>query len=248
MNYTGGKSRLAKGISEAILNDTDSRAEYLEPFMGGGSVFEKIAPHFAESIGSDASEDLMLMWNAVCNGWEPPAAISEEEYALLKTASPSPIRALAGFGGSFGGKWFAGYARGYTASGVERNYQGEAARSVMKFGLAVADCAKEMVRADYGDWIPVQGQVVYCDPPYAKTQGYSAVGSFDSARFWSKMDDWVSLGASVYVSEYVAPVGWECIWEREHRVSLKRVTNGKGGPMRTERLFTKRLTPLAVAA
>jgi len=248
MRYIGGKSRLVKGIATAILDDTDLRGEYLEPFMGGGAMFGKMASHFAKPVGSDMHEDLMMMWQAVSDGWEPPQIITEAEYAELKNADPSPVRALAGFGGSFGGKWFGGYARGgMTAAGEPRNYLSESARAVIRIRSSFEKSLPSFQRADYRDWAPNEGEVIYCDPPYANSQGYST-GGFDSAEFWSLMNDWVQAGASVYVSEYSAPAGWECIWEQTHRVSLKRSTQGRSRQVTTERLFTKRLTPLAVAA
>ena len=39
MRYLGGKTRLAKHIANAILADTDRRGDYIEPMIGGGSVF-----------------------------------------------------------------------------------------------------------------------------------------------------------------------------------------------------------------
>ena len=38
MMYLGGKSRLAKRIGAAILENTDQRGQYIEPMIGGGSV------------------------------------------------------------------------------------------------------------------------------------------------------------------------------------------------------------------
>ena len=35
----GGKSRLAKRIGAAILENTNQRGQYIEPMIGGGSVF-----------------------------------------------------------------------------------------------------------------------------------------------------------------------------------------------------------------
>ena len=36
MMYLGGKSRLAKRIGAAILENTDQRGQYIEPMIGGG--------------------------------------------------------------------------------------------------------------------------------------------------------------------------------------------------------------------
>ena len=39
MRYLGGKSRLAKRIGAAILENADQRGQYIEQMIGGGSVF-----------------------------------------------------------------------------------------------------------------------------------------------------------------------------------------------------------------
>ena len=85
MQYMGGKERQAKHITAQILAHSEGCTDYLEPFVGGGSIFSRIAPMFpGNAHGSDAHEDLALMWSAAIDGWEPPAVVSREEYASLK--------------------------------------------------------------------------------------------------------------------------------------------------------------------
>ena len=105
----GGKSRISKELSEVILSHTDKRDVYIEPFVGGGAMAEKMSAHFAKVILNDLHEDLMLMWDAVLNkGWIPPTEVSFEEYQELRNAEPSALRGFVGFSCSFGGKWFGG--------------------------------------------------------------------------------------------------------------------------------------------
>ncbi len=54
------------------------------------------------------------------------------------------------------------------------------------------------------------GSYVYCDPPYARTEGYGG-GRFDSAKFWEWAEG-LSARCRVFVSEYSAPAGWCCVW------------------------------------
>ena len=118
MRYLGGKSRIAKPILEVILaNATERTGVYWEPFIGGGGMASKAAKHFNRCIYSDQDEDLMLMWEALATGWEPPEQVSEEEYKALRHAEPSALRGFVGYGCSFGGKWFGGYARSKKISG-----------------------------------------------------------------------------------------------------------------------------------
>lgn len=184
MRYLGGKARQAAAIENAILQTLGEapRSRYLEPFIGGASVFARMAPHFAEAVGSDALEDVVVLWSAVARGWRPPETLTEDEYLLLKAQrEPTPLRAFAGFGLSYAGKWFGGYTR----SGDGRDYAAEAARGVARKAAGLAGCAFYV--ASYDELEPGRGDVVYADPPYAETTGY-APGKFDTEAFWGWCD------------------------------------------------------------
>lgn len=236
MRYVGGKARLAVAIRDTILAATTDRHTYVEPFVGGGSTFERLAPHFDTAVAYDLSPDVIAMWQGVTSGeFMPPMDVSEEEYQRLRNEPPSALRGFVGFAGSFGGKFFGGYARGKTAKGEPRNYVAEGARAVNRIASAVAQTDTTFIHASYDEWVPVPGAVVYCDPPYADTQGYST-GGFDSAQFWRVMDEWVAAGAHVFVSEYTAPDHWGVLLERKHRQNLALSSDRTAT---VERLFTR---------
>lgn len=221
MRYMGGKSRISKALSEVILAHTDKREVYVEPFVGGGAMAEKMAPHFETVILNDLHEDLMLMWDAVLNkGWIPPTEVSLEQYQELRNAEPSALRGFVGFGGSFGGKWFGGYARGGNNSdGTPRNHQSESQRNLLKQATKIGKAV--CVQGSYASLPAVNtAPVIYCDPPYADTTGYT-VDAFPHNEFWAKAQQWAEAGADVFVSEYTAPVGWESIWEKPLRSSVR---------------------------
>lgn len=223
MRYLGGKTRLAKPIVNAILADTDIRENWIEPFVGGGSVLEQAVKKFQNCTAGDASEDLILCWSSLSNGWKPPRSISEETYEYLKHDEPSALRGYVGYACSFGGKWFGGYPRDRTG---KRDMIDEAYRATMRKASAFVDV--EWHSGDY-ESIRIPGKsVVYCDPPYANTTGYSSVGEFDHKRFWSVMDKWVDLGHTVYVSELDAPDHWYPILEVKRKVGRCMTVNGDG--------------------
>ncbi len=218
MQYLGGKSRISKTIAGVMLaeRDPEQHTTYLEPFVGGGAVFSQMAPHFDRSIAADTHEDLILMWQAVKEGRVPPDTLTEAEYQELRHAEPSARRAFAGFGCSFGGKWFGGYAR----PAGSKNYAGTSARSIGRQAPSFRDA--EILRADYREFSPGSDTLVYCDPPYANTTGYST-GDFDSDEFWRTMQKWHNNGALVFVSECSAPSYWAPVWSRDvgTRVDLR---------------------------
>lgn len=228
MMYFGGKARIAKPLA-AFLNEqiTDT---YYEPFVGAAWVYQYIkSPH---KFASDIHEDLILMWNAVMNGWVPPTEVSEELYQDLRKSPPSPIRGFAGFACSFGGKWFGGYARRNTG---QRNYALSGSRSVISKRDRIAQEHYNFGCRGYIDLVPASNNsVIYCDPPYKDTTKYSN-GRFDSESFWNWVRD-MGRFCKIYVSEYEAPEWAKLVMEVETKTSMR---NAAGEHMiRMERLYT----------
>lgn len=227
MRYVGGKARIARHIVGAILADTDARGVWFEPFVGGGNVLEHAAPHFGRCYAADAHPDLIMMWEHVTAGGMVPQSVSREEYAALRRAEPSWLRGFAGFGASFGGKWFGGWA---DISSPRIGSARTVSRQAGVFGRHGARfrCAR------FGTIDPPIGSVVYCDPPYAGATGY-AVGGFDRTVFFNTLTSWAGC-RDIYVSEYALPAGVFAkeIWSGARRASLKATDNTE---VRVERLF-----------
>jgi DNA adenine methylase len=225
MRYLGGKSKIGKRIAEVILRSTPRRDLYVEPFFGGGGSFPHLGPSFTECIVSDIHEDLVLMWQAIQSGWVPPSNVTEDEYRSLRSAEPSALRGFVGFGCSFGGKWFGGYARC-----GDRNFAAESARNASNVARNL-DTAK-ILRTSFFDLDIPAVAVVYLDPPYASTTGYA--NELDHARFWDHAKSIANAGAHVFVSEYYAPNDWICVAKFNHR---KSVASAGARSVSTERLF-----------
>lgn len=229
MKYVGSKERHCKEILPIIL--AARTGLYVEPFIGGASVISKVT---GPRLGADLNPHVIALWSAIRDGWTPPFNISECEYRKARDCQDiDALTAFIGFGCSFAGKWFGGYARGNDAKGKPRNYAAESSRAAVKkrAGLVGAD----LVHCSYDELAIPNGSTVYCDPPYAGTQGY-ATGGFDHAKFWNWCDDLVVRGCKVFVSEYSAPDGWICVWKKQVNNTLDKDTGAKKG---VERLFTK---------
>lgn len=228
MQYLGGKSRLGKKIAAVLNPMLVNGAPYYEPFCGGCWVSQYVRADWR--LLADAHPQLIAMWKAVQAGWVPPENISEEEYAAAKRGELSPeLTAFIGFGCSFGGKWFGGYARG----GEGRSYASNARNSILRKLRGLNGAHFE--NADYRAIVPRPRSVVYCDPPYAGTTKYSGTAEFDSAEFWQKMREWSAEGHSVVVSEYTAPEDFICIAEFATKLDMR---DAVGKSPRIERLFT----------
>ena len=65
---------------------------------------------------------------------------------------------------------------------------------------------------DYRNYVYQDGDVVYCDPPYANTDKYTV--DFDHEAFWQ----WCrTRNFPVYISEYRAPEDFISVWSKEKR-------------------------------
>ena len=217
MRYLGGKAKIAKEIVSVIQTRKSNRTLCVEPFMGGCNVTPHLAQIFETVLAYDERLDMVLLRQALANGWDPPASVSEDEYRALRHAEPSALRGFVGLACAFGGDWFHGYARGDA-----RNFASEAQRALRRETKLMPN-----VIFEHGDFmydVPLRGDaVLYCDPPYARTTGYSQ-GGFDHGRFWRRVQQWVSAGALAFVSEQIAPEDFVPIWKKLKTKGLRSAT------------------------
>lgn len=225
MQYFGGKARIAKEIARVLEQYRKKDQLYIEPFVGAGWVLSQIS---GKREASDKHPYLISMYKALQNGWTPPKEVSEEEYSKAKNGNcEDHLRGFIGFGCSFSGKWFGGYAR----SG-SRNYCLNAHNSLMKKLENIKDVTFQC--KSFEELTP-EKSLIYCDPPYKGTTQYGKlVGDFDSEVFWDKMRNW-SEANTVIISEYNAPDDFEEIWRKEVKTDIRNKNNVKED--RLEKLF-----------
>jgi len=233
MKYMGSKRRIAKDILPIILKDRQPNQWVVDPFCGGCNLIDKVE---GKRLAADINPYLISMWKALQNGWLPPDQVSEEDYIDIKNnkdAYPSYLVGFVGIACSFGSKWFGGYARGYNGS-RNRNYCLESKNNVLKQIKNLQDV--KFYAYDYTALMIPDKSVIYCDPPYKNTTGYKSC--FNSAEFWEWAINQSYFGHKVYVSEFSAPDGWECIWSKNITTTVAKDTGYKQA---TEKLFTKSL-------
>lgn len=225
MRYLGGKSKIRKKVAMFLESVRRPNQPYLEPFVGGGWILQEMS---GERYASDGNVALIVMYRALQSGWEPPDFVSEDEYRQIMSARDmnNPLTAFCGFGCSFAGKWFGGYAR----SEGKNCYATTSKRSLLKQLPMIQDVL--FTSGDYRQHNP-KNMLVYCDPPYESTTSYGAFEGFDHVAFWQTMREW-SKQNTVVVSEYSAPDDFINMIEFDSRMGL---TTGKERPIRTEKLF-----------
>lgn len=213
MQYMDGKSRIARHIAGIINNSLTEGGCFVSLFCGSCAVESKVTG-YGRVILNDKHKYLIALLRGVQAGYALPETITEEQYQSLRTDKDAdPVLAgFVGFGCSFGGKWFGGYARDKDGT----NYAAQSKRSLLK-DMATLSGA-EIICCDYKQ-VPIPpGAVVYADPPYDNTTGYNTTGynneKFNSTEFWQAMRLLADTGHTVYISEQTAPPDFVCVWEK----------------------------------
>lgn len=234
MKYMGSKARFANEILAIVLNERKEGQWYIEPFCGGCNTLDKVE---GKRMGFDINSHLIAMWRALISGDYVPKKITRSYYDAVKKSPndyPSCIVGWVGFNCSYSGKFFGGFAGDTkTKLGTIRDYQGEAIRNVMK----QVDKLKGVLfgSRSYRDIILPVDSIIYCDPPYSNTTTYSEC--FDNDAFWRWARIAAEMGHTVFVSEYDAPVDFECVWTHQAKSSLSANGRYGGSKESTERLF-----------
>lgn len=227
MQYMGGKSRISKQIAEVLNSTINKDAPFVSLFCGSCVIESKVQADV--KILNDKHPYLIAMWQALQNGWMPPDVVTKEEYYRVKAnmdENPA-LTGFVGFGCSFGGKWWGGLASNKRGD----NYCARAKRSLLKDLRGVQSATFTCL--DHHDVEIPDDAIVYCDPPYANTTGYT-VGQFDTNEFWRYMRQ-LSNGCNVYISEESAPDDFECVWSQELTRALDY--NKSNQPKKVEKLF-----------
>lgn len=252
MQYMGGKSRIAQSIADIISMTGGGQHEiprrqiqncaghrkrdlseggdcFVSLFCGSCAVESKVQGFFRKIL-NDRHQYLIALLQGVQRGYELPESITPEQYRHIrehKDDDPT-LAGFVGFGCSFGGKWFGGYARNATGT----NYAAQSKRSLLKDMATLQDAT--FVCADYRRVCIPPRAVIYADPPYNNTTGYHG-DRFDSAEFWIAMRLLADTGHTVFVSEQEAPPDIQCVWERKFTRTLDRNKSNQFSV--TEKLF-----------
>jgi DNA adenine methylase len=211
----------------------DGGLHWWDAFCGGLSVSVALSA-VGPGLSSDANAALVALYRAVIAGWEPPATLTEAEYAAARQLPDTdPLKAFAGFGCSFGAKWFGGYARGGGGGDKTRNFADESRRTLLDDLGAIVVAGGDVQHVDFLDVEPEPTDLVlYLDPPYRGTEEYGGTATFDHARFYARVAAW-SRFTDVFVSEYAMPTGVPVL-EFAHVLS---VTKAESRRATVERLY-----------
>lgn len=240
MKYIGAKTKIAKDIVPIIQSYVDSptKSVYVEPFVGGFNVIDKIKCQ--EKWGTDIDELLIALVdnckNRKCLLELLPQLPTKEHYYDVRDNAYKYDKWYRGailLFGSYNARVYGGCYGAFakTKDGKIRNYFQEAKRNFERQipllkGIKVKCC-------DYSEWhSPFGNCVYYCDIPYKDSIGYSQ--KFDYERFYEWCEQQTKQGNIVLVSEYEMPEGrFECIWQKQ----VKTHQNNRNKLDKVEKLF-----------
>ena len=222
MRYFGGKQRISKPLSKFLNEQLKEGQPFVDLFCGSCNVMINIKGDRLK-IANDKHKYLIAMWKELQNGWIPPKNLTQEEYQYIKANKDEKpyLTGFVGFGCSFAGKWFGGFA-----TSKDRNYCENAHNSTMKKLDNLQNV--QFYNLDYSQVDIPKGSLVYCDIPYKNTTPYckNEVGVFNHEEFYQ----WVRENSplyEIYISEYKqnVPKDFEIVWELQ---SKKDIRNSKG--------------------
>lgn len=226
MKYMGSKARIAKHILPIILKNRKPEQWYVEPFVGGANMIDKVE---GNRIGADINKYLIALMEYLQTDMEVPCYVGEFLYNNTRSNPEKYEEWYVGYVGflfSFGAKFFGGFV----GDSGSRDRIGESYRNALKTRSAIKGI--KFLNEAYQNLQLPHNSIIYCDPPYAGTTKYK--DDFVHAEFWQWCRDKVKEGHQVFISEYNAPDDFECIWSQELNVSVARSGKHKKA---VERLF-----------
>lgn len=228
MKYMGSKARIARHILPIILKDRKDGQCYVEPFVGGANTLENVN---GSRIGSDSNEHLIIALKMIRDNPEIiPKDSSEYTRPMREKAisegSMHPVDCLMYFACSYAARFKNTWAKGNKYDDFVRAARNNALKQSPKLSGAI------LVHSDYSSLKLPPRSIIYCDPPYAGKSGYG--DKFKNVDFWEWCRDKVIEGHKVFVSEYMAPDDFVCVWSQE----VKVLASKKGKPKtESEKLF-----------
>jgi len=244
MQYLGGKHYQAAKIIPILETSRKPGSRFVDACCGSLNIVSKIS---GDRLANDACVPLISLFRGWQEGWRPPEFISEEEYAIIKNGSRDPrdpLTAFAGFGLSYGGKYFDTFARAWKTPAGKRTKYVDGATPVDFSSLAANGLARKMAKCQGVEWSSKDlfdldirpDDLVYIDPPYFGREQYTYFGKsdFDYERMIDQADTWARSGATVFISEFAqqSPT-WERVGEFRTNGSFTRGSKQK----KTDKLF-----------
>ena len=247
MKYMGSKNRIAKNILPIILKNRTKDQYYIEPFVGGANIIDKVD---GKRIGLDLNPYLISLFKGLQENKPLIFNIDKNLYDKARNQYYNEIKGLnsennfssfelgwIGFMASANGRFFEGGYSGksITKSGLTRDYIKESINNILKQKENLIDI--DFFNKDYRDFNYPNNSIIYCDIPYKNTKSYSFSKDFNYEEFYDWVRNMNNKGHNIFISEYSMPNDFKIIWEQEVKSSLSANNISGGNKTSIERLF-----------
>ncbi len=239
MRYQGGKTRIAKKITEVMnsyLNKEGKVINYYEPFVGANNIVKHLdAKLIRKAILGDANPYVIAYHVQVKKGWTPYDEFDSKNEKELKEAhrlcrlevrTGKPSGYSKGFIGyilnqcSFGGDFNGGFINRegkpyYNGKHDFFNFRNEQYKDNWFF-----------INLNYLSLLPIniKDAIIYLDPPYEGTSKYEYKIVHTDFWIWVRQ---LSKHNLVFISEQSAPDDFEIVWERPHTRTLNHFNSAQ---------------------
>ena len=206
MKYFGGKNRSGKLIASKLNNIIKEKEieNYVELFVGSGGVFKHIK---CENKIINDKEPLIIEFHKHISSGGKIELEYEDYYKDLEPVynefkkgnygdTPLGVVGYVAYQCSFGGKKFGTFARDKLEKGRKRDYFKNGLSSLLKKQNYKNT---KILNLDFRDVQIPPNSLIYCDPPYKSTSGYTV--EFDNAFFENYINE-LSKDNIVIISEY----------------------------------------------
>jgi DNA adenine methylase len=178
LRYPGGKSKLLTFLSNYLPLSTEIKGKYIEPFVGGGSVFFYIRP--AKALLADLNEELIQLYKGIRNNpqkvWQTFQAFPSGKQSYYQIRDEDPKQKSLSYRAArilyLNRTCFKGMWRHNASGNFNVGYGGEARRWVVtqESLLQVSAALKKakIMHADFEDILDnvSGGDFLFLDPPY----------------------------------------------------------------------------------
>lgn len=243
MIYQGSKNKIAKHIKPIIESYLKPGMDYVEPFVGGANMIDKI--DWEVKYGYDNNKYLIALHTRAQKEQLPLLNADRETYNKYRQmfnnneAKTNDELVLVGYYGflcSFNGRFYSGGYGGIDKYG--KNMMQQRLNNLNK--QAENDNYKNIIfiEKDFKE-LNIKNSVIYLDPPYANVKQYQT--KFNHQELWDKCKEWAKNNNIILLSELTAPSEyWEEIWSIEHQYTLRDRNNNNKQVI--ERLFKWKLS------
>ena len=227
MKYMWSKNRIAKYLLPIILKDRKEWQWYVEPFVWGANMIDKVE---GNRIWSDVNKYLIRALKFLRDDIHLlPKDNSEYTEEMFNKAKESDLNnwldCLAMFQYSFWAmfKW-----------SWSKNKRGtDYVKECVKNNLIQSKNIQTLFLENYSyDLLHIPAEsIIYCDIPYRDTAKYKWVEEFNYEDFYKWCKDKKEEWHNIFISEYNMPEDFKCVWEMQ-------LTNNLNDKKAIEKLFT----------